>query len=147
MSINSLFLSSDVFSGEQIVEPITWESSLITGHPEVDRQHRALFVAFNHLLEAMERGKGSEEVHETLIFLKEYTINHFRMEEALMDEHKYPGSAGHKALHQDFADKLEDLLDRHERGASVTISVMQFLKNWLLEHIHKADKRLAKYIR
>lgn len=128
------------------MDPILWDSSIETGHLIVDTQHQAIFKAFNRLLTAMNRGKGVNEIHMTLLFLKDYTQRHFTMEEGLMEQNQYPGTDTHRLLHREFIEKLEVLMDRSERGASVTVAVMQFVKDWLLNHIQIEDKRLAQYL-
>ena len=128
------------------MERIEWDANLETGHAIVDAQHRAIFKAFNELLDAMNRGKGRDEVHRTLLFLDDYVRKHFSMEESLMKEFRFPEEAAHRALHQEFANRVAELMDLHQRGAAVTVSVMQAMRSWLLEHIEKSDKRLAKFV-
>jgi len=128
------------------METIAWDSSLETGNIVVDTQHQSIFRAYNRLLHAMNKGKGQQEIHMTLVFLVDYTKRHFRMEESLMHQGAYPDLAHHHGLHQEFIDKLNGLMDRSERGAVVTISVMQFMKTWLLEHIQIEDKKLAQFL-
>jgi len=128
------------------MDPIAWDASLETGHLVVDTQHQAIFKAFNRLLYAMNRGKGQYEIHMTLLFLNDYTQRHFNQEEGLMEQCHYPKLESHRALHAEFMERLANLMDRSERGASVTIAVMQFVKDWLLQHIQTEDKQLAQYL-
>jgi len=129
------------------VEPILWNSSLETGHPEIDRQHRALLRAYNDLLKAMIDGRGRDEIQKTLVFLKDYTVEHFTMEERLMEMCDYAEAPDHKALHQEFVGKVTQFLGRFDRGAIVTISVMEFMRIWLLGHIQGIDKQLAESVK
>ena len=69
------------------------------------------------------------------------------LEEGLMEQSEYPEMSGHLVLHQEFIERLTRLTDRNERGAAVTIAVMQFLKDWLLEHIQVEDKRLTRHLK
>jgi len=128
------------------MEPMLWDPNLETGHMVVDTQHQAIFKAFNKLLRAMNRGRGRDEVHITLVFLKDYTQRHFSMEEGLMAQSGYPDRERHGTLHREFIDKLDTISDRSDRGASVTIALMQFMKDWLLEHIQVEDKRLVDFL-
>ena len=127
---------------------ITWDQRLATGHSKIDEQHKALIEAFNNLHGAMKQGKGKEAIGTTLVFLKDYTVEHFAMEESLMKQHSYPMSQKHLDLHQDLVCKVADLVDKYQSGQTVmTMQVMDFLEGWLVEHIQGEDYRLAEYLR
>lgn len=127
---------------------ITWKPSLETGHAKIDDQHRALTDAFNNLHAAMKQGKGKEELGRTLGFLRNYTVEHFHMEEGLMDRFEYPGVAEHKGIHGSLVSQVSELCQRFEEGrTALTLPVMDFLEGWLIEHIQGEDVRLAQFLR
>ncbi len=126
---------------------ISWNVRLETRHPQIDEQHKALIQAFNDLHQAMKQGKGKDEVGRTLTFLTDYTKTHFRMEEDLMARSGYPGSPRHREAHGEFAAKAQDLADQHRQGrAVITLPVMTFIENWLMDHIQGEDVRLAQFL-
>jgi len=125
---------------------ITWDTRLATGHARIDEQHKALIEAFNSLHTAMKAGKGKEEVGRILVFLGNYTATHFRMEEDLMAANNYPGMAKHKAIHGDLLVQVTDLIDKFQKGAALTLPVMNFLEDWLVVHIQGEDFRLAAHL-
>ena len=131
------------------MDQIEWNSALETNHPLIDEQHRALIDAFNHLQAAMEKGRGVEEVRKTLVFLANYTLLHFQMEANLMDEQHYPDLLRHKKLHHGLVVKVSDLMKRYdlEGPAALTLSTLDFLGGWLVEHIQGEDVRLAEFLR
>ena len=51
-------------------------------------------VAYNNLHGAMKQGRGKDELGTTLVFLKDYTVQHFQMEEEFVKTHAYPAPAG-----------------------------------------------------
>lgn len=127
---------------------ITWDANLATGHKTIDEQHQALIEAFNCLHAAMKQGKGKDEVGRTLVFLKDYTVEHFRMEEELMQRYAYPASARHKGIHHELVGNVSDLVERFQKGTgSLTLPVMDFLEKWLVDHIQGEDVRLAEHLR
>lgn len=127
---------------------ITWKPSLETGHTKIDAQHQALVEAFNTLHSAMKQGKGKEELSRTLAFLKSYTVEHFQMEEELMDRYDYPGVAEHKGIHGSLVSQVAELCLRFDAGkTALTLPVMDFLEGWLVEHIQGEDVRLAQYLK
>jgi len=127
---------------------ITWDARLETKHPKIDEQHKALIQAFNELHAAMKQGKGKDEVGRTLLFLKDYTVTHFKMEEDLMAKSAYPKAQRHQELHREFVKQAEALVDQFNKGtALITLPVMNFIEGWLIEHIQGEDFRLAEFLR
>ncbi|MBK8794283.1 MAG: hemerythrin family protein [Holophaga sp.] len=127
---------------------ITWKPSLETGHAKIDTQHQALVDAFNALHTAMKLGKGKEELSRTLAFLKSYTVEHFTMEEELMDRFGYPGAPEHKGIHGSLVSQVAELCQRFDAGkTALTLPVMDFLEGWLVEHIQGEDVRLAQFLK
>jgi len=123
---------------------IVWDSRLETGHGKIDEQHKSLVEIFNRLHGAMKQGKGKQEVEGILVFLKDYTVTHFAMEEQLMDEHNYSGAQKHKQIHADLVHQVADLVAQFQAGtATLTLPVMNFLEDWLVQHIQGEDYRFA----
>ena len=125
-----------------------WDKKLETGNAQIDEQHKALVDALNNLHAAMKQGKGKDEVAKILVFLRDYTVSHFKMEEGLMDRSAYPAAASHKKIHADLVSQVADLVDRFEKGTTaLTLPVMNFLEDWLTKHIMGEDFRLAEFLR
>ena len=129
---------------------IAFDESLVTGVPELDRQHRELFVRLDALLEAVRRGSSRQEVSHTLGFLRQYVATHFADEEALMRQVAFPLEDGHVAEHAAFTRDLAALEAEHRRdGASpgLIVRVNVWLTAWLRAHIYDADRRIGEYVR
>ena len=128
---------------------MAWRAELETRHALIDEQHRALIECFNQLHAAMDRGRGREAVRSTLMFLTNYTLQHFRMEEELMDQAGYPSTQKHKQFHHDLVVQLSELMRNYvDLGpATLTTSTLDFLAGWLVEHIQGEDFRLAEFLR
>jgi hemerythrin len=127
---------------------IVWDQQLETGHGKIDEQHKSLVEILNRLHGAMKQGKGKAELGGILIFLKDYTVNHFAMEEALMAQHHYSGTEQHKRIHADLVAQVADLVNRFDQGtAALTLPVMNFLEDWLVKHIQGEDFRFAQELK
>jgi len=129
---------------------IRWDPALVTGVLEIDRQHKEIFARVDALLYAIRGGSSREEVGRLLAFLGDYVITHFRAEEDLMREVEFPGFPTHRAEHQRFVCDLAVLGAEHTRdGASpsLVLRVNSRVSEWLCEHIHRADRELAAYLR
>ena len=123
---------------------IVWDTRLETGHAKIDEQHQSMAEIFNRLHGAMKQGKGRAEVEGILVFLKDYTVTHFAMEEELMARHGYTGAARHQEVHADLVRQVAELVGKVQAGhASLTLAVMNFLEDWLVQHIQGEDYRMA----
>ena len=125
-----------------------WRSTLEVGHDQIDREHRTLVEALNRLHAAMKMGKGKEEVGQVLTFLKDYTVGHFKTEEAMMIKHGYPGAQFHMAAHADLVKQVSTLVtDYHAGKTLLTGAVFDFLEGWLVKHIMSEDKALGDFLK
>lgn len=125
-----------------------WEKQLMTGVQEIDVEHRTLIETVDALQDAMQSGKGKEEVLGTLNFLQNYVKIHFKHEEALQVEYDYPFVAAHKVQHEYFVDQVNNLSKLIENNTSTTnaMKVTYFCMEWLKEHIGIEDRKLADHI-
>ena len=123
---------------------IIWNERLSVGVREFDTQHQKLIQILNNLFDAMSQGQGKEILEKTLSELIEYTKIHFAAEERKMKAFNYPHYLSHKAEHDALADKVIELHHNFQTGKTVlSVSVMNFLKDWLNNHILKTDKLYA----
>jgi hemerythrin len=107
----------------------------------MDQQHRKLVELLNRLHEAMSGGKVGEVIEPVLKELADYTLRHFKSEEQLMQRIGYPKFQQHKALHEAFAAEVrKSLADVQAKKTSVSLKMMAFLRQWLVEHIAGSDK-------
>ncbi len=121
---------------------IVWNNSLSVGIPSMDTQHQKLINIINRLHDAMSTGKGKDIIAPVLTELHDYTVTHFTAEEKLMEQCKYEGLAMHKQQHSQFVNHIKKYQSDLEKGSlSVTLSVSNFLKDWLVNHIQGTDKK------
>lgn len=127
-----------------------WTQDLSVGVKEIDDQHKELIRRINAFFDAVDTGKGNDEVLKVLDFLQGYVVSHFHDEEALQMRVKYPNYAAHKKLHEGFIRDVGGIKkDIQESGFTVmTRSLMaSTLVTWLVLHISKEDKRIGEHIR
>ncbi|HEY3399616.1 MAG TPA: bacteriohemerythrin [Geothrix sp.] len=125
-----------------------WRAALEIGHAKIDSEHRSLVDALNRLHAAMKQGKGRDEIERILLFLKDYTVEHFQGEERLMMAHGYPGTAMHCAIHADLVKQVGDLITGYRSGKTVlTSAVLDFLEAWLVKHIQGEDTALGAFLK
>jgi len=117
--------------------------------PELDDQHREIFVRADALLLAMKAGRGRQAVGATLAFLREYVAGHFRDEVELMAREGYPRTAEHVELHARFDEKLgefEATLATEPASSPLAMRTGAFLCEWLRVHIALEDRDFAGYL-
>ncbi|NOY83056.1 MAG: hemerythrin family protein [Kiritimatiellaeota bacterium] len=125
---------------------ISWTDSLSVKVAVLDLQHQRLISVINELHDAMRQGKGKDVLEKTLSALSSYTVIHFKTEERYFDQFGYPDAAGHKRIHDLFVQKISDFKEAFEKGRlGVSIEVMNFLRDWLKNHIMETDKRYSAF--
>jgi methyl-accepting chemotaxis protein len=125
-----------------------WQPSMAVGIDSVDRDHQRLFQLYNDLLQAVQDGSGREKMLPTLAALIDYTKEHFAREEQVMTDNRYPDFAAHKKLHDSFAAKIIEVQQgcTASRGNIVTLEILAFVRNWLIEHIQGCDSRMGIFL-
>lgn len=146
-------LGSDILIGqfkqtEKLAIPV-FDDSFKTGIELIDEEHKTLFDIIGKVHKTIQ----TELVHDKydaimdiLDELKEYTRVHFADEENYMREIGYEGLAKQEILHQSFIDKLMelDLNDVDDNQDAYLYDFLEFLQNWLINHILKVDKLIPQ---
>lgn len=126
---------------------ITWNDKYSVGIREMDNQHKKLADIINELNDAMSMGKGKEVLGKVLSNLIDYTKIHFSAEERLMKTHGYPEYSQQKSEHDDLSKKALDIQQQYQSGKTMmSLEVMNFLKNWLVNHIQGTDKKYTAFL-
>lgn len=101
----------------------------------------------NELNDAMLKGMGKDALMPGLTKLANYCVSHFAVEEKLFDTHAYPEADTHKEKHQKMTAKVKELMSEVQSSkVTISIEVMNFLKNWLDKHIMETDKKYGPYL-
>ena len=117
-----------------------WKSEYAVSIGSIDAQHQMLFAICRELYAAMSAGRGKSVLAKILDRLVQYTAMHFAHEERLMQLHKYPDFAAHKAEHDALAKQVLAFQAEFNSGrATMAVQVLQFLKDWLEKHINGSD--------
>jgi hemerythrin-like metal-binding protein len=120
---------------------IEWDDERYSTNIErFDRQHQRLFELLNELHVAMNQGESDDEIRRILVELERYTEYHFGDEEEFMQDCGYSMDCSecffnHREKHQEFAEKVTELREKHERGEYITMEVLMFVRDWLDTHI------------
>ncbi|BBD08061.1 bacteriohemerythrin [Desulfovibrio ferrophilus] len=130
--------------GDKLLE---WFDELSVRVGSIDDQHKVLIDLINELHAAMRQRKGNEVMLDVVDRLKDYTVKHFGYEEQLFDRHRYAETEEHKKAHRMFVQKVVDFEKGLKTGkATVSMDVMKFLKDWLVQHIQGVDQRYSDFM-
>lgn len=129
------------------MKKIIWDDSLSVDGGEIDEDHRRLVDLFNILSRSVEEGDATEYIDAVLEELISCTIWHFRHEERLMLMYKYDGIEAHKDEHNDLIDSVRELQQKfHTENKLLTNEDIEYLEDWLTQHILGQDMRLGFYL-
>ncbi|MBA4407716.1 hemerythrin [bacterium] len=125
---------------------LNWSDNYSVRVREIDTQHKKLIDLINTLHDGMKSGKGKEVLGGILNELVAYTVYHFGFEEKLFDKYGYPETIIHKRQHADLIAQVKKFVDSYNSGDGVlTIELMNFLRDWLTQHIAGSDKKYSDF--
>jgi hemerythrin len=126
---------------------VKWTEEYSVGISEFDEQHKRLFALINDLYAAMKTGKGKDALGEVLKGLSEYASYHFATEEKFFAKFGYPETDKHAFEHGAFIAQVKDLKTKFDKGSIlVSLETLEFLKNWIQNHINKVDKQYSGFL-
>lgn len=129
-----------------------WKEEYAIGVPKIDVQHEELFARVTAFVNTVCAEKDWAEkvagVNDTLAFMKDYVITHFRDEEEYQTEIGYPNLQEHKEIHRDMVDYIEGIAAEYEKNGYREIVMQQFvgkLVTWIVNHVVAEDQRIGDF--
>ena len=129
---------------------VAWTEKLETGNEEIDNQHRHIFKLTSNIIESCQRKDHKVSVEETLLFLADYVVLHFKDEEKLSLESDYPQYEEHKKMHDDFKETVGGFIEQYKEESdneALMAIVNKEIGKWLITHIRLEDAKIAKHIK
>ena len=125
---------------------MNWSEDFSVKVREIDDQHKRLIIMLNTLHEALVTERGREVQRKVINDMINYAVVHFGTEEKYMVQFCYPDHVNHKTEHDRFSVKAADLKARVDGNRFVlTLEVLNFLKEWLRNHILVTDRQYSKH--
>jgi len=126
---------------------LTWNSTCSVGVRAMDDQHGILMETINELQAELLRGCSRETLGAQLNQLLKFTSMHFQGEEQLMEQLGFPGLAEHRAEHQRLLAQIRESSHRVHRNGDVQVrTLLQFLRDWYLEHFEGPDQEYGPWL-
>jgi hemerythrin len=129
---------------------LEWNDEMSLKIAELDEQHKEWIKIHNRLHDVLTRGAYREVEKialETLLAMQDYTRMHFKFEEEYMQKIDFPELIEHRRIHRDFDNRIYQFYRDMMNGDMVLNSaIMKTIKNWLVDHIMKEDKKIRHFL-
>jgi hemerythrin len=128
---------------------VVWQETNSVGNKTLDEQHKRLLDILNRLYDAMS-AVAPVRVRALTEELVNYTREHFRDEERMLLRAGYPNLEQHKSIHQTMVAKTNKMHQQFQRNGDDfgdPVVLLQFLREWWLEHINQVDRQYVEYVR
>ncbi len=133
-----------------MVELVVWADSLSVGIDEIDLQHRKLLEICGELYTAskLDSEQYKLKMSKVIKSVTDYTVYHFREEEALQRRYGYPQADFHKIQHDDFVSSVSEQVNKlNENDPADGANFYAYLANWIVTHVAKSDKIWAGFVK
>jgi diguanylate cyclase (GGDEF)-like protein/hemerythrin-like metal-binding protein len=146
---NRVVVDAPLPQGGKLAESVTagivslvWRDTYESGEETLDLQHRALFATANELLfVATDESRQSESL-ALLASLVRDCAEHFRSEEALLEQLRYPDLHRHRLRHRSLLRKARELYARCDAGDMPLANLLTFVVGDLVaRHILAEDRK------
>lgn len=132
---------TEMLTAHQRDASVRWTEAVAVGVSLFDEHHKRLFATINKLYEAMKSGASRERLKEVFDELLEYTSYHFSSEETVLERLGSPMCEIQAEQHAELIRQAKELREDLEAGrAMVAVEVMEFLRDWVTNHIKGCDK-------
>jgi len=120
---------------------IEWnDDKLNTGVALIDNQHKMLVHLINKLATAVENHE-IESITSIFSQLQDYTKYHFNTEETYFFRLNSKDTLQHTLQHNNFIKQLKEIKESNTELTKVSSELLQFLSEWLINHIQIEDKK------
>jgi methyl-accepting chemotaxis protein/hemerythrin len=124
-----------------------WDENMALHIPAIDSQHKQLIGWIKTLHDAVQKGEGALIIDDVLQKLISYVQEHFSDEENLMLSRNFPGFMSHRQEHDSFVTRLIDMHTDLENGEEISNKTLDFLNDWMINHIKGTDQIYGRFIR
>lgn len=124
-----------------------WRDHFKIGVPEIDEQHKQLFQIANQLEAAHNTNSMYQEMGRSLKLLVDHSMQHFKTEEAYMQEIGFPKLENHAAKHREFMKQIMEILVKLKSDRHVSPSqLIEMTSHWIFNHTLNDDIRIKHFL-
>lgn len=150
--------SGPVLAGGKAAQPLKWSSAFSVGHQDLDAEHQLMVDLINKIVECIGEDASGDRPARHLRELAEIAEQHFRREEAILQELKSdqrkrrPWLAAiltaaiqeHAADHDRMLERLWSIADRALSAQEPTawVDSCEDLKIWFVDHVLQYESQV-----
>ncbi|MBK1681882.1 bacteriohemerythrin [Rhodocyclus tenuis] len=125
---------------------IEWSDAMSVGNPELDNDHRRLIEIVNQLGVNVEL-RNHNSIEFILDDLTSFVHEHFRREEAYLEQIGFPDRQRHRDIHTTIMARIDNARWKYLQGFLTAIEdeLLSFLTQWLNQHICGEGRQYAAY--
>lgn len=124
---------------------IQWLPEYSVGDDVMDKHHQILFDVINEYFQI--DSNDTAAVLDIFTKLSDYVEFHFKAEETLLRDKKYPNLEQHIGYHEVFLKKLSLIKSKlHQKDPDLADKIGMFLYKWLTKHILGADMAYKRFV-
>ena len=124
---------------------LTWSDQYLIGHERIDFEHKIFFGLIQDFQNAHLLNRDNKQLINILNEIALYAKFHFRSEENIMENMRYPGLMEHKIQHYNLVEVLSNKMMGFEMGVYTPEQVIEFLVEWFFNHSQTHDKNIVEY--
>ena len=125
-----------------------WLNEYNIGIQKIDEQHKFIIEVINELYDAFINKQHKEKMEDIIKKLEDYTDFHFKTEEEYFQRFGYTEKEKHIEEHDYFRDKIAEFKNEFKNTESaLTFSVLNFLRNWWINHIQGTDRNYVNFLK
>ena len=122
-----------------------WKEEYSLGIEIIDSQHKELVALLEKTYDNFLNKSPKDELVRLVNELDQFATIHLGTEEKYFDLFNYEGKDLHIKIHNDMRSQIATFNKRVEaEGAKVAMEIIDFLENWLIEHIENIDKKYVQ---
>jgi hemerythrin len=130
------------------VRSLQWTVENSVYLPELDEEHRMIFRLLQELRHAVVEGAAAVHLELKAQHLAAEVNGHFRHEERLMREARYPQAEWHKRQHATNCEQMATLAKAIHTGEQASIfESLEAMAKGIRDHISVADRMAGAYLR
>lgn len=114
--------------------------------PKMNEQHHRLVNIMNQLYDRHAEGAAKPALDKLLVQLRDFTIKHFREEEAMLEQMQFPSLSRHKLIHESLLQEFGKHYDAFSKGnGEISSAFFDYLRLWLTSHIMHIDRKYGEF--
>jgi len=124
-----------------------WGPDLSVGHPQLDAQHRGLITLGQQVIDLLDApDTEAGQFHRLLNDVADAMRRHFLAEEAVLQANRCPKLMEHRALHDQYLERLTELLYGGTNGIADKAGLARLIHELIDAHVRQQDMPLRAYL-